>query len=202
MGNSAKTILGLVITILYSYAYSQDTIITVKGDKIISKVIEIGEQDIKYKKTDNLDGPNYTIAKREINKIVYQNGSEDFFNEVYEPSITSDKSDLFAVLTKKGNRVYVESDNSNGIVHAKEELNSWGYWKVVNNISEADFIIRFNLRFGGLADYYCIVNFIDPNSKKILKTTNEVSSFSAWDVNSKRAAVKRAFSTEIKPLFY
>ena len=76
--------------------FSQDTIFT-KNDKIISsKVLEVLPQEIKFKKSENPDGPLYTMKKSEIKKIVYENGSVDIFNvaatedeNFYQEKITS-----------------------------------------------------------------------------------------------------------------
>jgi len=62
-----------------SLAFSQDAIITKEGKKIESKVLEINENDIKYKNFDNPDGPIYTMKKSDIVSILYENGSVDVF---------------------------------------------------------------------------------------------------------------------------
>ncbi len=59
---------------------AQDVIVKKDGSTILSKVIEIGQEEIKYKKFDNLDGPIYTVQKSEIQSINYQNGAKDTFS--------------------------------------------------------------------------------------------------------------------------
>ena len=39
--------------------YSQDIIVKKDGSTIISKVLEVGTSEIKYKKVSNQDGPTY-----------------------------------------------------------------------------------------------------------------------------------------------
>ena len=46
---------------------------------IEAKVIEITEDEIKYRNFDQLDGPIRTIDKSEVNKIVYEDGTEEEF---------------------------------------------------------------------------------------------------------------------------
>lgn len=60
--------------------YSQDVITQKNGDKINAKIVEVGISEIKYKKFDNQDGPVYSIAKRDILKIIYENGTTDQFS--------------------------------------------------------------------------------------------------------------------------
>lgn len=57
-------------------------IITLKnGSEIRAKVLEVGAHDIRYKECDNLDGPIFTIAKRDVFMIKYPNGSKTMINE-------------------------------------------------------------------------------------------------------------------------
>ncbi|MDO9187311.1 MAG: hypothetical protein Q7W13_14945 [Bacteroidia bacterium] len=58
---------------------AQDTIVKRNGDNILSKIIEISENEIKYKKFDFQDGPNFIENKSEIQLIKYSNGTRDEF---------------------------------------------------------------------------------------------------------------------------
>jgi hypothetical protein len=49
------------------------------GSTILSKVLEVNQNDIKYKKHSNLNGPMYTINKSEVMSINYENGDKDSF---------------------------------------------------------------------------------------------------------------------------
>jgi hypothetical protein len=60
--------------------YSQDIITLKTGEQIRSKILEIGQSDIKYKKFDNQSGPVYIIIKSDITNIVYENGTKDVFS--------------------------------------------------------------------------------------------------------------------------
>lgn len=61
--------------------FAQDIITMKNGDEIQAVVQEVGIDDIKYKRFDNPNGPNYTLKKSEIFMIKYENGSKDVFNE-------------------------------------------------------------------------------------------------------------------------
>lgn len=73
----------IILLIVFSSlnGFSQDTIYTVNDEVIISKIIEVLPQVVKYKKFDNPDGPLYTKNKSDIKKIVHEDGSLDVFNE-------------------------------------------------------------------------------------------------------------------------
>ncbi len=73
---------------------AQDVIVKKDGSTILSKVLEVGQDEIKYKKFDNLEGPTYTIQKSELQSINYQNGAKDTFSapvgEEYLPNNQND----------------------------------------------------------------------------------------------------------------
>ena len=57
-----------------------DQIVLRNGDLIDAKVKEVGVSEIKYKKCDRQDGPDYTISKRDVLSIRYSNGDVERFN--------------------------------------------------------------------------------------------------------------------------
>lgn len=69
----------LLLMLFTSNLYAQDTIKYGTGDIILGKVIEITDNQIKYKKAVNPSGPIYSIEKREISVIKYANGETDRF---------------------------------------------------------------------------------------------------------------------------
>lgn len=73
----------LVVTFFLSSVASsaQDIIVKIDGTKILSKVLEVNIENVKYKKQSNLNGPTYTISKSEIISIYYENGEKDFFDK-------------------------------------------------------------------------------------------------------------------------
>jgi hypothetical protein len=75
-----KTVLivaGLIAIGLSSFA--QDVITKQNGDEINSKIMEVNVDNIKYKKSDNPEGPLYSIPKSEVFMIKYANGTKDVF---------------------------------------------------------------------------------------------------------------------------
>jgi hypothetical protein len=71
---------------------AQDTIFMRSGEKIIAKILELNTREVKYKKFDFQDGPQYVVAKLEVLKIVYLNGmTENFLDKSVTPQ-TNDYS--------------------------------------------------------------------------------------------------------------
>lgn len=62
--------------------YSQDLITKRNGDEIKAKVIEVGTDEVKFKKFDNIDGPLFVVKKSEIIFIKYENGSKEIFEDI------------------------------------------------------------------------------------------------------------------------
>jgi len=64
---------------LYGSIHAQDKIHKIGGDILDAKIKSVGVKTITYQRFDNQTGPEYTIEKSAVEKIVYQNGSEDVF---------------------------------------------------------------------------------------------------------------------------
>lgn len=79
--NKKLSILVLTIIIAVIYCKAQDVIVKKDGSTIISKVLEIDDTNVKYKKYSNLKGPLYVIKKVEILSINYQNGEIEKFDD-------------------------------------------------------------------------------------------------------------------------
>jgi hypothetical protein len=61
-------------------ATAQDKIYKRNGDVIEGKVKEVNQKNVTYKRQDNPDGPDYVINRGEVDRIKYQNGSEDYMS--------------------------------------------------------------------------------------------------------------------------
>lgn len=97
MKKITKTFLFIAMMFVYSnLSYSQDMITKKTGEDISAKVLEVTSSEVKYKKTDNLEGPIFSILKSEVLIIRYKNGSKDVFNE----TTVSDKKNEDDMLSK------------------------------------------------------------------------------------------------------
>jgi hypothetical protein len=77
-----KKIIILLSLFLYSsVGFAQDVLTKKNGEDILAKVLEVNTTEIKYKKSENPNGPTFTILKSEVLLIRYENGTKDVFNE-------------------------------------------------------------------------------------------------------------------------
>jgi hypothetical protein len=73
-----KTI--LLVIAATNVLQAQDTIYTKSGTVIPSKVYEVTQNEVRYQKSSNLEGPIYTIDKNNVSLIEYKNGTKDIFS--------------------------------------------------------------------------------------------------------------------------
>ena len=64
-----------------SFCFSQDLITQKTGEDIQVKILEVAQNEIKYKKFNNQTGPTFSLAKSEILMIRYENGTKDVSND-------------------------------------------------------------------------------------------------------------------------
>jgi len=69
--------------------FAQDIILLKNGNDIQAIVQEVGINDVKYKRFDNPNGPNYMLKKSEVFMIRYANGTKDVFTDNANPSVTT-----------------------------------------------------------------------------------------------------------------
>lgn len=74
-----KRVLLFLMLLSATSVFAQDVIVKKDGSTILSKVVEVGSTEVKYKKFSNQNGPTYTITKAEIQAINYENGEKDTF---------------------------------------------------------------------------------------------------------------------------
>ena len=75
---SARILVALITITSYSNILrSQDTLYLKSGQKVASKILEVTPSEIKYKKTDNPEGPTYVTNSIDINIVKYSNGTID-----------------------------------------------------------------------------------------------------------------------------
>ncbi len=59
--------------------FSQDELTLRTGEILKVKVLEVGSENITYKKTENISGPSYSVGKDKVFMIKYENGTKDVF---------------------------------------------------------------------------------------------------------------------------
>ena len=79
--------------------HAQDLIYFTNGTQQNAKVLEVGTNNIVYKKADNPDGPTYVEEKNKISMIEYANGSRDVLgnNQSYSAPQTPAQNPQYSV---------------------------------------------------------------------------------------------------------
>ena len=70
----------LSVVLYPAFIQAQDTIYQKNGSVIIGKVIELSEDEVKYKRAGMEDGPLFVEKKKNLESIHYRNGSKDVFS--------------------------------------------------------------------------------------------------------------------------
>ena len=66
-----------------------------------------------------------------------------------DPSIQYNNDVIFEKLTKRNNIAYIESRDNEEKVYATKYISDLRYWKITEDINEADFILNFMGRYNG-----------------------------------------------------
>lgn len=91
-------------------ASAQDVIVKKDQSTVISKVLEITNTEIKYKKWNNQDGPTYSIDRSEVLSINYENGEVEKFTETTNNQQNTNVPNiqyLNSYMTKTSGRLYL-----------------------------------------------------------------------------------------------
>lgn len=67
-------------------SFAKDVIVTKQSEKIDAKIVEVSDEEVRYKKIGNLNGPTFVIKTKEISTVVYENGDIQTFKEYLETS--------------------------------------------------------------------------------------------------------------------
>lgn len=70
----------VLLLVLSNAVFAQDTIFKKDQTKIITKIVEVNQDDIKFRDLDIADSPMFTMEKSEIIRIVFSSGKEIRFN--------------------------------------------------------------------------------------------------------------------------
>jgi hypothetical protein len=130
-----RNLLLIIFLLSVKIGIAQDTITLKNGEDIQAIIQEIGEVDVKYKKFDNPNGPNYTLKKSDIFMIKYANGSKDVFSNdetsvpIKSSSETAIKQDVpLELLSIEG----IKISDSNGTLLTQQEVRY-----IMGNVPEA-----------------------------------------------------------------
>lgn len=85
MKTNVSILFGALLFMCITNVYADDVIVFRNGDVIMGKVIEIETDVLKYKRSDNPDGPLYSVKKGELISVRYENGTQETFQQSAAP---------------------------------------------------------------------------------------------------------------------
>lgn len=74
---ATRLFIACLMQLMIGNSWGQDLIILHEGDYFKARVLELGDQSIKYKKFDNLNGPVYSLTPEKVFMIIFENGSKE-----------------------------------------------------------------------------------------------------------------------------
>lgn len=116
-----------------------DLIVFKNGDEIEGKVTEIGLEEIKFLKCENLEGPFISILKMEVFMIKHPNGTKDVFNSISSSNNENNNTNQSAV--PPVNETVASLVNENPNLPAA---------KIISKYTKADIYKESNITWFGL----------------------------------------------------
>ena len=101
------------VFIIFGFSiHAQDTIRFRNGEVKAVKVTEVGVNEIKYNRFDNVGGPLYVTPKNDVHYIKFENGTIDTIKNKVEidPQVVTQRISAQPVI-KKQSLMYVRRDN-------------------------------------------------------------------------------------------
>jgi hypothetical protein len=197
-----------IVVAFPSLVFSQDLIKKVDGNIIETKIIEISNSEVKYKKFNNLSGPLFVIEKKDVSEIKYENGEVDKLRktnlEIDAEYSELEKNNIESLFSKNRKAFLVKTDDANedALKYFKNSLENWGYWTLVENESEADFVIVFSLKKKSMALRGAKAILKTKTGKIFMETkafTGNATAFNGY--NGSRAAANKVVENFLKKEF-
>jgi hypothetical protein len=143
----------IFITALFCFSFTisthaQDKIMFIDGTEILSKVIEINNNEIKYKQFDNQNGPTIITLKKNIFIIKYENGTKEVFTE----NLIKDSPTNIQVETELNTNYCVKKGNKIIDAFYGATFNNYGMVLLDNNWPEPNNITN-KYCIGGALEY-------------------------------------------------
>lgn len=118
-----KFILSLVAICAATVLFAQDVIVTIDGQQISAKILEISSYEIKYLDFNHQDGPVYVLSIQEILSVQLANGDVKSYERktapiVVETTTTTKQSNNTSYLIRTGNRYHYNGIEMRGDVYA------------------------------------------------------------------------------------
>lgn len=129
---SIKILCVLLILFFKNYIKAQDSLFFTNKNSVVAKVLEIGVDEIKYKRFDNIEGPLYIVSRNEVSFIKYTNGKTD---SVYKPKNTSLNYQTSALDNNYKSKILVAK---NRLVYNGRNISEYKLFSLINQVPESE----------------------------------------------------------------
>jgi hypothetical protein len=127
----------LIIMAIGGIAIAQDTIYTYRGKVIPAKVYEVTQNDIRFKRSDDMGGKIHILTKDKVSLVTYKNGSHETFLDEKEETIVVNKN----TTTNNNQQNYSDDTYNQGQQQQSYQQPQQNYQQPYNNSN-------FNLMLG------------------------------------------------------
>ena len=151
---------GILLALVFPLVvHAQDIIYKIDNKIIEARVLKISDSEVEYKRFSNPDGPTYSILKKQVKMIIYQNGEKDVFDQpakeqapqkpATEPAVTKTISApvAYSVVSYANARSLLLNENINSAIVVYAQLVA----KDTANVSLGS-EYAFALALGGIYD--------------------------------------------------
>lgn len=124
-----RKIIFAILMIFSAFCNAQDTIVKRDGNRVLSKIIEISETEVKFKKFDFQDGPDFIENKSNIQSILYSNGLKEEFKTPPVDNISEQKVISGDYYAQSENPTYkIERQGNRFLYNGKRIKDSEMHW--------------------------------------------------------------------------
>lgn len=130
-----------LLVFIFKNSFSQDTIRFTNNELKVVKVTEVGIDQIKYLRFDNLTGPTYTTNKYDVQSIKYANGHIDTFEIKQEPPQVSQPKTAVNTISST-EKIIIDR---NKLIFLNKPMGEARLWKVISqqpNGPKKDILIK------------------------------------------------------------
>lgn len=103
-----------------------------------------------------------------------------------------------AEMTAEGNKVYITANHEYTKLHAIHYLKEWGYWRVVEDRKDADFVLQIISKPLMTSEHkaYAVIN--EPLSGKARYRTGTVNTMGSITFHGRKAVVRRLITLMLR----
>jgi hypothetical protein len=169
-------------------SYAQDQLFKKDNSKVEVKILEINQNEIKYKLFTYQDGPTITISKKDVALIIYQNGVHEVLNAVTEVPEATPSTTMIVYNNYRGTRINQDSLDKVAFddLVSNKHLISFNMLEPLNGSFSINYLSEFANNY--LNIYVPVsVGFANPYFTQL--TNNLFSGGSNYNTNSKTFSV-------------